>query len=179
MQGETEQSVSKAVRAKHGELLRQLQGVEEEALRLQARRGEIQRQLEDCHAAARLFGIALDDPPPRGAARVTPNGNGNREKLSVRLMVLEELKQAFPHPVRAGTVRKLLQEKGINVHEKTVGMTLYRLSLGDRPLSRRSGRLDWYYVPDGEEQPSSGAPHWLARGAHKPRAANNEQGHGE
>jgi hypothetical protein len=168
-------SVSEAIRAKHRELLRQLRAIEEEALKLQARRGEIQHHLEDCQAAARLFGVALDETEPTPAPAL-PNGSSNREKLPIRMMVLDELKRAYPNPVRAGPLRQALLDRGINTHEKTVGMTLYRLSLNR--LSNRIG-LDWYYVPEGQvEHDLKASGHWPARARHKDHPADRDKATG-
>lgn len=109
----------------------------------------------DCHSAARLFGFDIltelairnsnshTEPPPlhsQPAALPKPK--------SIKTMVLEEAKKAFPNPVRASVLRKTLQEaRGEELHEKTVGMTLYRLLKAGR---LRRDNWDWYYIEQGE-----------------------------
>ena len=63
--------------------------------------------------------------------------------------VLEAAQQAYPNPIRASALRRLLEEKGIKVHEKTIGMTLYRLS--QRGLLTRMG-WDWTFVPEDQRR---------------------------
>lgn len=54
---------------------------------------------------------------------------------------------AHPDPVRAAALREKLEMAGIKTHEKTVGMTLYRL-LREGKL-RREG-WDWFFIPEAE-----------------------------
>jgi len=59
---------------------------------------------------------------------------------------------AYPNSIRASTLRQKLEEMGIKVHEKTVGMTLYRLSKDG--MLRRDG-WDWFFVPEDERRPAA------------------------
>jgi hypothetical protein len=110
---------------------------------------------QDCHSTARLFGFDLvaaaaatahheaqqtpqvEMPPPAPAVTQRPR--------KIKDYVLEAAKQAYPNPVRATLLRKHLEEQGVTVHEKTMGMTLYRLST--QGLIKREGR-DWFFVPN-------------------------------
>lgn len=63
---------------------------------------------------------------------------------SIKDHVIETAQEAYPHPIRASALRHQLATMGIATHDKTIGMTMYRL-LRDGTL-RRDGR-DWFYVP--------------------------------
>lgn len=76
----------------------------------------------------------------------------------VRDAILERLKFAGPRGLRASELRQYYENAFATIlHEKTIGMTLYRLSKEERV--RREGRT-WFYVPpDGEVQnPNIEAP---------------------
>lgn len=82
---------------------------------------------------------------------------GNAEP-SVREIAIEQLKRAGEAGSRASTVRQvaesILKKK---LHEKTVGMTLYRLSKDG--IARRQGQI-WFFVPPKVEakNPGGSAP---------------------
>ena len=69
----------------------------------------------------------------------------NSPPFSVKDFVLGEAKRAYPDSIKAAQVREALKAVGHEVHEKTVGMTLYRLS--KRGLVRREGN-EWFYVKE-------------------------------
>jgi hypothetical protein len=72
---------------------------------------------------------------------------------NIREMVIECLKQAGSSGAKVADVKKFIAGLGIEMHDKTAGMTLYRLS--KEGIARREGR-DWFYL-----QPASdifGAP---------------------
>ena len=74
---------------------------------------------------------------------------------TVREFILQEAQKSYPEPVRAGDLRRRMHEQyGAQVHEKTFGMTLYRLSKEDLPPIQRRGRQDWYFVPE-EDRPAA------------------------
>jgi len=130
----------------------------------------IKAETDDCYAAARVFGFDLPsayeefrtggpdvlgdeavqaDIPPVAPAR-SPGIKG---------LILAQVKAAHPKPIRASELRDYLKTRGYFVHDKTVGMTLYRLSQ-DKSV-RRDG-WDWFFVPEAErgpdkENPASGA----------------------
>ena len=84
---------------------------------------------------ARQFGVDLG---PMGTR------TGLRSAQSIKAVILHAAEDAYPSPVRAAAVRGALTVNGYAIHQKTVGMTLYRLSLTGHV--RREG-LDWYFVP--------------------------------
>lgn len=66
--------------------------------------------------------------------------------------VLEILRIAGDQGVKAGAVRRSIESTHrIRLHEKTVGMTLYRLSQSKPPLARREGFM-WFFVPSTETE---------------------------
>lgn len=72
---------------------------------------------------------------------------------NIREMVIERLKQAGNSGAKVADVKKFIAGQGIEMHDKTAGMTLYRLS--KEGIARREGRT-WFYL-----QPASdifGAP---------------------
>lgn len=74
------------------------------------------------------------------------------ERPTVREFILAEALAAAPGPVRAADLRKKYEEKyALTVHEKTFGMTLYRLS--ERDFMRREGHADWYFIPEHARPP--------------------------
>lgn len=124
----------------------------------EVQQGRLQDEARACFGTAELFGFDLQavineraatasadapseaTPPPSFAPAVaTP--------INVKDFVLEAAKAAYPRAVRAAALRRRLQEAGRVVHEKTIGMTLYRLSRYG--LIRRDG-FDWFYVHEME-----------------------------
>lgn len=123
----------------------------------------LRAKINDCFAAARLFefnllaefqGDANGDPRQRMlqapddpiAHDLSPVSVSPVPKSGppVKVLVLDAAEQAYPRPVQAGNIRHELVGRGYAIHEKTVGMTLYRWSLAG--CVRREGR-DWYFVP--------------------------------
>jgi hypothetical protein len=121
-------------------------------------------KVNGCYKTAELFGFDLDAEIAKDNDRIMNELMGdtagppapspiipeiNVKSKSVRDHILEAAQAAYPKSVRAAALREQLEEKGIFVHEKTVGMTLYRL-LKKRFLRR--DRWDWYFVPEGKRQ---------------------------
>jgi hypothetical protein len=82
---------------------------------------------------------------------------------SVRDLVLERLEVAAQKGAQAADIRKSIEAlRKQQLHEKTVGMTLYRLA--QEGLARRDGRT-WFYVsPEGETQnPGAVTPGLISR----------------
>lgn len=136
----------------------------QEIERLQAQIAEIEKKQvdlfkegDDCTVAARLFGFDLEaeiralvqetgssseTAPP---AQMPLPISAETSPPKVKDLVLAAAREAYPKPVRAAQVRQTLEARGIKVHEKTVGMTLYRwLRAGEL---RRDG-WDWFFVPE-------------------------------
>lgn len=159
---EEKAAILKGTVAKFREIAADYQRTQQHITVLQNRLTELSAQAQDCHSTARLFGFDLiaaaaaqahsetnaappvEMPPPAPSVPQRPN--------SIKVYVLEAARQAFPNPVRATQLRKQLEEQGINVHEKTMGMTLFRLK--KEGLVERQGR-DWFFVRDvpGKENP--------------------------
>ncbi|MEQ1709322.1 MAG: hypothetical protein ABL864_13425 [Terricaulis sp.] len=133
---------------------------------VQAEQNTLSEQARRCYVTADLFGFDL-------AAELAAAQDGgttiNAETLvrevatdpkppTVKEFVLEQARLAFPQSIRAAQVRRALKDQlGTEVHEKTVGMTLYRLS--KEGSIRREGAADWFYVPEEHRvtpPPSSG-----------------------
>jgi hypothetical protein len=112
------------------------------------------RTAEDGEQAAEDEDAAIDEGAiggvaPEVAETVTPK---------VRDAVLERLKLSGSSGLKATELRQYYENAfATKLHEKTIGMTLYRLSKDD--LVRRDGRL-WFYVPlKGEtKNPGGGTP---------------------
>jgi hypothetical protein len=130
----------------------------------------IERELEDCDAASRLFGQHeasmheagvhegsedADEFIDDGKPKVTPlrelSGAPSPSsqtvpslKPSFKEAAIEFLQKVYPRGLKATHIRALAQSHyGIGAHEKTAGMTLYRLK--KEGLVRRNG-LYWYFM---------------------------------
>jgi len=102
---------------------------------------------EEMHRQAQFQDV---QPPPANLemmpAAIDP------PKRTVKDHVADAAQRAYPNPVRASALRQQLASLGITVHEKTVGMTLYRLL--KEGVVTRVGR-DWFFVPNGK-RPAAG-----------------------
>lgn len=74
---------------------------------------------------------------------------------SVREFTIDALKVAGKFGIKAADIRQAYESsRDVKLHDKTIGMTLYRLSKDD--LARREGRL-WFFVePNGETKHPGG-----------------------
>lgn len=69
------------------------------------------------------------------------------EEPTIRDLVASELQRAGAAGTRAGPLRSFVEKAlGRQIHYKTIGMTLYRLSKDEPPQARREGVI-WYFVP--------------------------------
>ncbi len=134
---------------------------------LQSRQRDLQSRINDCFAASRLFGFDLRAEfereakgDPRQSTLRAPNpivlelapvpaSPLGREGPTIKTLVLEAAEKAHPNPIKAADIRHQLAASGHIIHEKTVGMTLYRWS--EKGCTRREGR-DWYFVPTSNVQ---------------------------
>lgn len=66
---------------------------------------------------------------------------------TVKEHAIEAAHRSYPNPIRSSALRRQLDALGIKVHEKTIGMTFYRLSRDG--VLRRSG-WDWFFVPPSQ-----------------------------
>lgn len=137
--------------------------------RMQAHQQALMAQINDCFAAARLFGFDLlaefkhdanSDPsqlplqaldPIAPPLFPVPAAPASRGRPKIKDLVLEAAEKTYPMPVKASDIRRDLASRGHAIHEKTVGMTLYRWVRKGR--MRRTGR-DWYFVPLEQRSPS-------------------------
>jgi hypothetical protein len=135
---------------------------------------DIMAKISDCFAAARVFEFdliaefqreaengfrqsALETPDAISASLISLKPVAIvRSERTIKDLILWVTEREYPKPVRALNIRNELAKQGYNVHEKTVGMTLYRLSKKD--FVRRIGRLDWYFVPESERRASPENP---------------------
>ena len=113
---------------------------------------------QDCHSAARLFGFELipavashdqrQNTPDQKPLPKIDKSTGLPKPKTIKKLVLEEAKAVYPEPIRARAIREKLEAlRGEVLHEKTIGMTLYRL-LKEGALRRNN--WDWYYIPEDE-----------------------------
>lgn len=102
---------------------------------------ECDSRLEDCFAAARLFGINLTSSPTDIQQNLGILGN-LEDKPTLRDFVLSTLKKQHPAPLKAREIQEQYEFLYGKIHDKTVGMTLYRLSKDGEVV--RKGR-DWTF----------------------------------
>jgi hypothetical protein len=75
---------------------------------------------------------------------------------TIREIALEQLKSAGEAGIKAAPLRDYIERTyGEIIHEKTVGMTLYRLSKEIPPHVRRSGHT-WFFIPSSTEKKNPG-----------------------
>jgi hypothetical protein len=162
-----------AIRQKHAALAREMSDLINQAGEIDMRMRAIHGEMKDCEAAARVFGGTLEArpfwEPPQPKLDLT--GASTTQGTVVRSVVLQQLEQAFPGSVKAADIREVLANMHVDVHEKTVGMTLYRLSL--KGLARRIG-IRWFFVPEDERGKEKAAD---AQAGEPTHAASTETPH--
>jgi hypothetical protein len=184
-----------AIFAKKDALLGERASIREQRAALSARDREIDRELADCRAAARLFGAKLDLPPDDdGVLTINPSSTrylhipsfqaseaaqrslefpkrsaaaldaqkaalaAIQEALNirdeevratmprVRDIVLDRLQEAGAEGSKAAPIQAYIESTyATKIHDKTVGMTLYRLM--KEGLVRRDGHT-WFIAPE-------------------------------
>jgi len=109
--------------------------------------------LRDAAAAGRLFGVDIQLPSdidvgaPDGVAPQPSLFGVHGGEITIREAVLDQLKMAGDNGVKAARIRRVIENMiGRQLHFKTIGMTLYRLS--EKGLARRDGYV-WFYRPEG------------------------------
>jgi hypothetical protein len=95
-------------------------------------------------------GIKADNEGPSAPSPGSPS------RPTVAEIVLDRLKEAGDSGSKATPIRQYLRDRyQLEVHEKTVGMSLYRLL--KKGLVRRDGRI-WFFVPQTAETKNPGTP---------------------
>lgn len=152
---------------KYSELYRALRVARRERIALQAQEETLHDQLKALQSAAGVFGFTLQKPPrasevdqttiqPAPAPADQPSLPNLDGRPTIREIVLGRLQAAGDEGSKAAPIRDFLErEHGIKTHEKTVGMTLYRLLKAG--LARRNGTT-WFFDPTGSEKKNPGAP---------------------
>jgi len=146
----------------------------------------IDREMADLRAAARLFQVRLDWPkepeetsgsrwrnivysdilrhtraitPPTLPSEAQAQTDAPRKRPPIKNIVLDRLREAGKEGSKSAPIRRYIERVyDDKVHEKTVGMTLYRLS--KQGLVRREGQT-WFFVPPEEaetENPGAATP---------------------
>lgn len=99
---------------------------------------------EELQAAGLIPG---DDAPADSGGASLPPAPAQDAKRPIREIALEMVERAYPGPIKAADIRAELEKVGRTTHYKTIGMTLYRLSV-DRIVKRRG--INWFFVPEGQ-----------------------------
>lgn len=134
------------------------------------KRDRVEREIEDCMAAARVFGgeepakrmdeavsYALNNAVFRATRNalvhhVRPEWPRSR-KVLFKDAALRVLRDVHPEGLKAAEVRERVSAQyGLDSHEKTAGMTLYRLK--KEGLVRRDG-FTWFFVPPSQREAQS------------------------
>ncbi len=121
---------------------------DDQARILEERRDHASERAAEIKAAARTLGIDLMpfELTPTEEAPISPAVQGSSP--SAADIILEALSETYPKPLRSADFRRIIQERiGRAVHEKTPGMSLYRLSKAGKV--RREG-VDWFLQPKRE-----------------------------
>ncbi len=105
---------------------------------------------------ARVLAVEANKPAPQVPSVPSTILPADAEP-SIRELILMYLKAAGAAGIKAALLRRKV-ETFLNrqIHYKTIGMSLYRLSKETPPLARRDG-LIWYFVPTGTETKNPGA----------------------
>lgn len=108
----------------------------------------LDEELEALDDAARVFGLPvprLEEGDETPELFDTPGGTRPFKDFA-----LEVLAHEYPKPIRAAELAaRAERELGRKFHEKTAGMTLYRLSHDH--ITRRVG-WDWYFIPPEDRE---------------------------
>lgn len=134
-----------ALASRRSALLREQQEISDKIQKVEAAIG-------DCRIAARLFEHELPElggSLPRYRPKVSIETPDQAEfplapEATVRELVLKFLEVAGPKGIKAAPLRTMVESAlQRSIHDKTIGMTLYRLSEKDPPQARRKGFI-WF-----------------------------------
>jgi hypothetical protein len=152
--------VIKSIAAKRDRLLAERAEIRAKTAELAARDRYIDRELADCRAAARVFDLDLTFPEEervdqwhlfwRAAERNKARQNDpvlqKRKMPKLADIVLDCLLLVGERGSKAAPIQEYIESTyDTKIHEKTVGMTLYRLLKKGRV--RRNGHT-WFFVPE-------------------------------
>lgn len=176
-----DKAIAETIIAKHEQALSEHEALQAALLDLYEKSRINMLSLRDLAAAGRVFGLELEVPDKN--ARVTaqdfyvsPAGRAYRLAQNAELpapvapasvtpaamprirdVVLDRLKAAAEKGTRAAPIRDFIKQAyGRDIHEKTVGMTLYRLSKESPPQAHRIG-IQWFFGPDNSGTKNPGA----------------------
>jgi hypothetical protein len=94
---------------------------------------------------------------PTGPSLFEAIGPTPHTEPSVRELVIDYLKTAYPNGIKATLLRRSVEAQlNRQIHYKTIGMSLYRLSKEDPPVVKRDG-LNWFFVPPETATKNPGA----------------------
>lgn len=140
--------------------------------------GSLVDKMKELDDAARVFGLDINVqelPEPERAFMATPSPKRGRLFKDVALEMLE---MAYPNPLKAAQVKaEVEKELDTTFHQKTAGMTLYRLAKTGKV--RREGHK-WFFVPEeerhdrNEESPDEGPSGLFDRGPSNQRTNTSE-----
>jgi len=191
------ESPEAVIKQKLAELLDRRKAVRHSMTALAMQDRDIDREIADLRAAARVFGIRLalpeDEERPRVRYLTLPDGTEVRRRISpdgrimsettvarspsisstpvptpppppaiepitkrppIREIVLDRLKTAGKEGTSAAALRRYIERVyNTEIHEKTAGMTLYRLAQDGKV--QRKGRT-WFFVPPEAETENPG-----------------------
>ena len=129
--------------------LQEIRDCDKQARALEERRDQASERADELRAAARTLGLNLTPfelTPPEEPPNVGDRGTGG--SMTAADIILEALSESYPKPRRSGELRRIIQDRiGRPIHEKTPGMSLYRLAKAGRV--RREG-VDWFLQPKKE-----------------------------
>lgn len=109
-------------------------------------------ELAELDKAVKVLGIVFEPEKPVDSETSKSSPPTTGEAPVFKELALEALRAVHPASMRAAQVQAEAERKAARkFHEKTAGMTLFRLSKDG--LVRRSG-WDWYYVPENERLPA-------------------------
>jgi hypothetical protein len=130
----TTQDAQSFLQKRYDALIEQRQRLEEVRQGIGEQITAVAKELADIQAAGRIFGIQF----PIDAC-------DNQDKVSTAAFALAMLRDHYPKGIKAPQIRAaFLSERGIELHEKTMGMSLWRLKASG--AIRREGHL-WFSVP--------------------------------
>ena len=160
-----------AIKEKMHSAILELEQIPAKRQDLDRREKELNRIVANAKAAGELFGVELETPDDviRQSEHSAIRRHTENQVPTIRELTVEWLKTAGDSGIKAATIRQQIESKyHINLHDKTVGMTLWRLSQDG--LARREGHT-WFFVPPTAETENPGGE---APGSNSPSSGKEE-----